>query len=152
VTLFVSFARRIELIGPPRVKSANPLITLSRKMIMYQNNAHKMLRAIESERQLQEVLVDFWSNHFNIDIRKQSCGILKIGDDRDVIRPHVLGKFRDLLGARDFKRWKPLPSDIDVTVDPSQSNWFANTAAQFLEDVPRESDGSILILPTRFAN
>ena len=59
----------------------------------------KMLRAIESERQLQEVLVDFWSNHFNIDIRKQSCGILKIGDDRDTIRPHVLGKFRDLLGA-----------------------------------------------------
>lgn len=59
----------------------------------------KTLRAVDSERQLQEVLVDFWSNHFNIDIRKASCGILKIADDRDAIRPHVLGKFRDLLGA-----------------------------------------------------
>ena len=61
--------------------------------------AAKVLRAVESERQFQEVLVDFWSNHFNIDIRKQSCGILKITDDREVIRPHVLGKFRDLLEA-----------------------------------------------------
>ncbi len=61
--------------------------------------AAKVLRAVESERQLQEVLVDFWGNHFNIDIRKPPCGILKILDDRETIRPHVLGKFRDLLGA-----------------------------------------------------
>ncbi|MCW3094699.1 MAG: hypothetical protein JWL77_317 [Chthonomonadaceae bacterium] len=59
----------------------------------------KMLRAVESERQFQEVLVDFWGNHFNIDIRKQPCAILKIVDDREVIRPHILGKFRDLLEA-----------------------------------------------------
>jgi uncharacterized protein (DUF1800 family) len=59
----------------------------------------KVLRAVESERQLQEVMVDFWNNHFNIDIRKQPCGVLKIVDDRDAIRPHALGKFRDLLGA-----------------------------------------------------
>jgi uncharacterized protein (DUF1800 family) len=61
--------------------------------------AAKALRAVESERQLQEVLVDFWGNHFNIDIRKPSCGILKILDDREAIRPHVFGKFRELLGA-----------------------------------------------------
>ena len=61
--------------------------------------AAKALRAIESERQLQEVLVDFWGNHFNIDIRKPPCGVLKILDDRETIRPHILGKFRDLLGA-----------------------------------------------------
>ena len=61
--------------------------------------ASKMVRAVESERQLQEVLADFWSNHFNIDMRRSPCGILKIADDRDVIRPHVLSKFRDLIGA-----------------------------------------------------
>lgn len=61
--------------------------------------AAKVLRAVESEKQLQEVLVDFWGNHFNIDIRKPPCGVLKILDDRDTIRPHVYGKFRDLLGA-----------------------------------------------------
>ena len=58
-----------------------------------------MIRAVESQRQLQEVLVDFWNNHFNIDIRKAPCGVLKVIDDRDVIRPHVWGKFRDLLEA-----------------------------------------------------
>ncbi len=61
--------------------------------------ATKMLRAVESERQLQEVMVDFWSNHFNIDMRRPPCGILKVVDDREVIRPHIFSKFRDLLGA-----------------------------------------------------
>jgi uncharacterized protein (DUF1800 family) len=59
----------------------------------------KTLRAVESQRQLQEVMVDFWSNHFNIDTRKAQCATLKVADDRDVIRPYALGKFRDLLGA-----------------------------------------------------
>ena len=59
----------------------------------------KLVRAVLSERQLQEVLVDFWSNHFNIDVRKNACRALKTADDRDAIRPHVLGKFRELLGA-----------------------------------------------------
>jgi len=59
----------------------------------------KIVRAVESERQLQEVLVDFWSNHFNIDVKKGPCRVLKVVDEREVIRPHVLGKFRDLLGA-----------------------------------------------------
>jgi uncharacterized protein (DUF1800 family) len=59
----------------------------------------KIISAIESPRQLNEVLVDFWSNHFNIDVRKGPCRILKVADERDVIRPHVFGKFRDLLEA-----------------------------------------------------
>ena len=59
----------------------------------------KIISAAESPRQLYEVLVDFWSNHFNIDVRKGPCRVLKVVDERDVIRPHVLGKFRDLLGA-----------------------------------------------------
>lgn len=59
----------------------------------------KLVRAADSNRQLQEVLVDFWSNHFNEDIRKGPLRSLKVVDERDVIRPHVFGKFRDLLGA-----------------------------------------------------
>ena len=59
----------------------------------------KLVRAIESERQLQEVLVDFWGNHFNIDVKKGPCRVYKIVDDRDVIRPHIWGSFRDLLEA-----------------------------------------------------
>jgi uncharacterized protein (DUF1800 family) len=59
----------------------------------------KLLREIESKRQLQEVLVDFWGNHFNIDVKKSVDRVLKVADDRDVIRPHIWGSFRDLLEA-----------------------------------------------------
>jgi uncharacterized protein (DUF1800 family) len=59
----------------------------------------KLVRAVGSERQLQEVLADFWNNHFNIDVKNKQCSIYKISDDRDVIRPHIWGKFRDLLEA-----------------------------------------------------
>ena len=74
--------------------SAEPIGLLHEEFV-----AAKLIRAVESQRQLQEVLVDFWSNHFNIDIRKAPCGVLKVLDDRDVIRPHIFGKFRDLLEA-----------------------------------------------------
>ncbi len=59
----------------------------------------KMLRAIESERQLQEVLADFWLNHFNVFVGKGQVREFLTTYDRDAIRPHVLGRFRDLLGA-----------------------------------------------------
>jgi uncharacterized protein (DUF1800 family) len=59
----------------------------------------KIISAVESPRQFYEVLVDFWGNHFNVDVRKGPCRVLKVADDRDVIRPHVFGKFRDLLEA-----------------------------------------------------
>ena len=59
----------------------------------------KMLRAVYSDRQLQEVLTDFWFNHFNVDARKGPDRFLLTEYERDVIRPHVLGKFRDLLEA-----------------------------------------------------
>jgi uncharacterized protein (DUF1800 family) len=59
----------------------------------------KIVSAIESPRQFNEVMVDFWSNHFNIDVRKGPCRVLKVVDEREVIRPHVFGKFRDLLEA-----------------------------------------------------
>jgi uncharacterized protein (DUF1800 family) len=59
----------------------------------------RILRAVYSERQLNEVLVDFWFNHFNIFAGKGADRIYLMEYERDVIRPHVLGRFRDLLGA-----------------------------------------------------
>jgi uncharacterized protein (DUF1800 family) len=60
----------------------------------------KMLRAILSQRQLQEVMTDFWVNHFNIDLGKSGDEILYANQfEQQVIRPHALGKFRDLLLA-----------------------------------------------------
>ena len=59
----------------------------------------KLLRAIYSERQLDEVMTDFWYNHFNVFIGKGADRFLVTSYERDVIRPHALGKFEDLLVA-----------------------------------------------------
>jgi uncharacterized protein (DUF1800 family) len=59
----------------------------------------KMVRAILSERQLQEVMTDFWFNHFNIYIPKDSDQWYTTSYERDVIRKNALGKFGDLLLA-----------------------------------------------------
>jgi uncharacterized protein (DUF1800 family) len=59
----------------------------------------RLLRATYSERQLQEVMVDFWSNHFNVYARKNVSQWYLPAYDRDTIRPHALGRFRDLLLA-----------------------------------------------------
>ena len=59
----------------------------------------KVYRAIESDRQLEEVLVDFWYNHFNVDAGKGIVRRMVTAYDREDIRPNVLGKFRDLLEA-----------------------------------------------------
>jgi uncharacterized protein (DUF1800 family) len=59
----------------------------------------KIMRAVESKRQLHEVMVDFWSNHFNLDVRKGPVRTLKLADDRDVVRARAWGSFRELLGA-----------------------------------------------------
>jgi len=59
----------------------------------------RILRAVYSERQLQEVMVDFWTNHFNVFSGKGADRWLLTSYDRDTIRPHTLGKFYDLLVA-----------------------------------------------------
>ena len=59
----------------------------------------KLARAVVSERQLQEVMVDFWENHFSVFAGKGPVRFYLTEYDRDVIRPHAFGKFRDLLGA-----------------------------------------------------
>ena len=59
----------------------------------------KLLRAVYSERQLQEVMTDFWFNHFNVFIGKGADRYLLTSYEREVIRPHAFGKFEDLLVA-----------------------------------------------------
>ena len=61
--------------------------------------AMTLLRAVYSQRQLYEVMVNFWSDHFNIYHFKSDTSSLKTVDDREVIRPHALGRFGDLLKA-----------------------------------------------------
>ncbi|MGO9257751.1 MAG: DUF1800 domain-containing protein [Bryobacteraceae bacterium] len=79
--------RRIELTSGPAQVVARDL------------SEAKILRAVYSNRQLNEVLADFWYNHFNIYLDKGADHYLVTDYERDTIRPHVLGKFHDLLEA-----------------------------------------------------
>ena len=88
----------------------------------------KILRAVYSERQLQEVMVDFWTNHFNVYAQKGADRWLLPAYDRDTIRPHTMGKFSDLLIATaqevEFRRdGQPLLRMIDPA--PYTDGWFA---------------------------
>jgi uncharacterized protein (DUF1800 family) len=66
---------------------------------MAELSQQKMLRAAYSDRQLEEVLVDFWFNHFNVFVGKGQVRTYLLEYERDAIRPHVLGRFRELLEA-----------------------------------------------------
>ncbi|MFO0873938.1 MAG: DUF1800 domain-containing protein [Phycisphaerales bacterium] len=59
----------------------------------------KLLRAIAGRRQLHELMVDFWTDHLNIAPAKGDCRWMKVADDREVVRPHAMGRFRDLIRA-----------------------------------------------------
>jgi uncharacterized protein (DUF1800 family) len=82
----------------------------------------RLLRAVYSERQLSEVLVDFWFNHFNVFAGKGVDRIYLHEYERDVIRPHVLGKFRDLLGAVAESPAMLFYLDNWMSADPEMAN------------------------------
>jgi uncharacterized protein (DUF1800 family) len=69
------------------------------RQLMLETSEARLLRAVESPRQLEEVMVDFWFNHFNVFQGKGQDRVLVSSYERDAIRPHVFGRFRDLLGA-----------------------------------------------------
>jgi uncharacterized protein (DUF1800 family) len=82
----------------PRNQAGAAAINPQRVLVTDLSQA-KLYRAVYSNRQLQEELVDFWFNHFNVDVSKGADRMLVTTYERDAIRPNVLGKFRDLLEA-----------------------------------------------------
>ena len=80
--------------GPPR----DPEMMTQRRA-MQELPQQKILRAAYSTRQLEEVMVDFWFNHFNVFAGKGPTRLYLTEYERDTIRPRALGRFRDLLGA-----------------------------------------------------
>jgi uncharacterized protein (DUF1800 family) len=93
-TLYEKLATLKTLTLPSRdvAKESAPLV--AREL-----TAAKLYRAVYSDRQLEEQLVDFWFNHFNVNLSKGADRFLTTAYERDAIRPHIWGKFRDLLGA-----------------------------------------------------
>src|SRR5437867_7760959 len=85
---------------PRPVKKASTQAPQSNQRAIVQDLVNgKLYRAIYSNRQLAEVLADFWYNHFNVYQRKGPERFLVTAYERDVIRPRVLGRFKDLLLA-----------------------------------------------------
>lgn len=85
---------RARLAAYMKQKDIRPRAELLRQLIN-----QKILRAAYSNNQLQEVLTAFWFNHFNVSVTKNETAHFILSYERDVIRPHVLGKFEDLLLA-----------------------------------------------------
>ena len=83
----------------PVVRRKMILANQPQQLVFYDLAEAKLYRAILSNRQLEEELVDFWFNHFNVNFDKGADRFLLPSYERDAIRPHVLGKFRDLLEA-----------------------------------------------------
>jgi uncharacterized protein (DUF1800 family) len=67
--------------------------------LLQELQAHKLIRAVYSERQLLEVMADFWFNHFNVFWGKEADRWFTAEFELRAIRPHALGRFRELLRA-----------------------------------------------------
>jgi uncharacterized protein (DUF1800 family) len=87
--------------------------------VLVELGEQKILRAVYSERQLQEVLTDFWFNHFNVDARKGRDRFMLTEYEREAIRPHVLGSFRGLLEATAKSPAMLFYLDNWMSVDPN---------------------------------
>src|SRR5687768_4809513 len=84
--------------GDPAAAPRDPEMMTQRRA-MQELPQQKILRAAYSTHQLEEVMVDFWFNHFNVFAGKGPTRLYLIEYERDTIRPRALGRFRDLLGA-----------------------------------------------------
>ena len=102
-TMRLNPGQLFELYPPPKIAKEQAVMGAQMqqapRLIIYELQQARLLRAVHSERQLYELMVDFWNNHFNIFAAKGADRWLTTSYDRDTIRPHALGKFRDLLLA-----------------------------------------------------
>jgi uncharacterized protein (DUF1800 family) len=86
-------AGRMPALQAPTSPPKNP------QMVVTDLQRAKLLRAVYSDQQLYELMVDFWENHFSIFANKDDDRYLLTAFDRETIRPFAMGRFRDLLGA-----------------------------------------------------
>ena len=91
--------QQLFAIAPVSVQRRILLMNAPQQVVAYDLLESKLLRAVESNRQLAEELDDFWFNHFNVNYDKGADRFELPSYERDAIRPYVLGKFRDLLEA-----------------------------------------------------
>jgi uncharacterized protein (DUF1800 family) len=115
--------------------------------------ASTLVRAVASERQLDEVMTQFWENHFSVYLAKSPNRYAMATYDRDVIRPRALGKFRDLLEAVAkspqmlfyLDNWQSMVDSLHPNVDEyaieARRSISANTDARSLATLPHRRGG-----------
>ena len=113
-------AREVELHLQPQAVIPNDL------------EAARILRAVSTHRQLEDVLTDFWFNHFNVFLNKGADRYLITSYERDAIRPHVLGRFSDLLLATAESPAMLFYLDNWQSVDPAAAKRMAEQRQQML--------------------
>lgn len=98
----------------------------------------KLVRAVYSERQLLEVMTDFWTNHFSVYQYKDQCTHYTTAYERDAIRPHALGKFYDLLVATAQSPAMLIYLDNCVSTGPHSRALYKNGESGLNENYGRE--------------
>jgi len=83
----------------PKDKAEMQMLRKNAQQVTADLVSQRIIRAAESDRQLNEVMVDFWFNHFNVFVGKGIDRFLLTSYERDAIRPHIWGRFEDLLLA-----------------------------------------------------
>lgn len=92
-------ARQVNAQAMPANEQNNPQTMKLRRRVLEDATQGRLLRAINSPRQLEEVMVDFWYNHFNVFSGKGRDRFLVGNYEKQAIRPYVFGKFRSLLAS-----------------------------------------------------
>ena len=91
--------RRLYPVASPGLRRRIQMFNGPKQVVSQDLVQARLVRAVYSNRQLEDVLADFWFNHFNVYLDKGADRFLVTAYERDVIRPRVLGKFHDLLLA-----------------------------------------------------
>src|SRR5215469_15880240 len=127
--------------GLPELRRMTAISRFPQQIVIGDLREAKMYRAQYSNRQLEEVLTDFWFNHFNVFERKGQIPAMLAGYEREAIRPHVLGMFKDLLLATArhpamlyyLDNWESMSPDVfQVGPFAAGSFGFASGPQQFL--------------------
>jgi uncharacterized protein (DUF1800 family) len=89
---------QIQMVSP-LAAAVQPEFQQMRRQVLQESTEQRLRRAVYSRRQLQEAMVDFWFNHFNVDASRPQTSLWLADYEMQAIRPHVMGNFRELLGA-----------------------------------------------------
>lgn len=120
---------------PARRTPEQMQLARAERTVIAELSEQRLLRAAYSERQLEEVMVDFWMNHFNVFVGKGQVRVYLTEYERDAIRPRVLGNFRDLLGA--------------TAASPAMLFYLDNWQSTAAADAPTSTDAERMRAPAR---